>query len=105
MPSLQRFNKEALLADSISMPIKVLLMEGNELKLRFEGESHTSLELFRAKLDSNNSIEYSNFFPGHPELDDPELYIRTKGKTNPVKLIQDVCKDISDEFLSISIKE
>ena len=99
------FNKETLLADPISKPIKVLQKEGNELKLRFEGESHTSLELFRSKLDENNSVEYVNFFPGHPELDDPELYIRTKGKANPVKLIQDVCKDISKEFGSITLKE
>ena len=55
-----------MLADPIYMPIKVLQKEGNELKLRFEGESHTSLELFRAKLDENKSIEYVNFFPGHP---------------------------------------
>ena len=94
-----------MLADPIYMPIKVLQKEGNELKLRFEGESHTSLELFRAKLDENKSIEYVNFFPGHPELDDPELYIRTKGKANPVKLIQDVCKDVSKEFGSITLKE
>ena len=103
--TLQRFKKETLLADSISMAIKVIQMEGNELKLRFEGESHTSLELFRAKLDSNKSVEYSNFFPGHPELDEPELYIRTSGKTNPVKLIQEVCKEISTDFSKISIKE
>jgi DNA-directed RNA polymerase subunit L len=87
------------------MPIKVLQKEGNELKLRFEGETHTSLELFRSKLDSKSSVEYINFFPGHPELDDPELYIRTKGKTNPVKLIQDVCKEISTEFKSITLKK
>ncbi|HJM44573.1 MAG TPA: RpoL/Rpb11 RNA polymerase subunit family protein [Candidatus Poseidoniaceae archaeon] len=87
------------------MPIKVLQKEGNELKLRFEGESHTSLELFRSYLDSNKSVEYVNFFPGHPELDDPELYIRTKGKTNPVKLIQDACKELSNEFGSITLKE
>ncbi|MAT48499.1 MAG: hypothetical protein CMA27_01560 [Euryarchaeota archaeon] len=87
------------------MPIKVLQMEGNELKLRFEGESHTSLELFRAKIDTYSTVEYVNFFPGHPELDDPELYIRTKGKTNPVKLIQDACKELSKEFGSITLKE
>lgn len=87
------------------MPIKVLQKEGNELKLRFEGETHTSLELFRNKLDNHESVDYVNFFPGHPELDDPELYIRTKGKKNPVKLIQDVCKEISSEFGSIKLKE
>ena len=94
-----------MLAGPISMPIKVLQMEGNELKLRFEGETHTSLELFRTKLDNDDSVEYTNFFPGHPELDSPELYLRTKGKKSPVKLIQDVCKEISNSFGSIKLKE
>jgi len=87
------------------MPIKVLVKEGNELRLRFEGESHTSLQLFRTTLNSHKSVEYSNYFTGHPELDDPELYIRTTGRTDPVKLVRRVCKQISDEFSATKIEE
>ena len=86
------------------MPIKVLVKDKNELRLRFEGESHTSLQLFRSKLNDHKSVEYSNYFTGHPELDDPELYIRTKGKADPVKLVRSVCKELSEDFATTEIK-
>ena len=62
------------------MPVKVLIRDKNELRLRIIGESHTSLQMLRERLNNSSDIEYANYFPGHPELDDPEFYIRTKGK-------------------------
>ena len=56
------------------MPVKVLIKEKNELRLRVVGESHTSLQMLRERLNKHKDIEYANYFPGHPELDDPEFY-------------------------------
>ena len=87
----------------IAMPIKVLLHEKNELRLRVVGESHTALQMLRERLNSNSKVDYANYFPGHPELDDPEFYIRTTGKNASEKVLKDIVAEISSEFSSISL--
>ena len=72
------------------MPIKVLFREGQELRMRVVGEGHTSLQMLRERLNNHDKIEYANYFPGHPDLDDPEFYIRTKGKADPAKVVNDL---------------
>ena len=60
------------------MPVKVLKNEGSEIRLRLIGEDHSTLQLFRSRLNANDKVEYANFFTGHPDLDEPELYVRVK---------------------------
>ena len=63
------------------MPVKVLKNEGRELRLRIIGETFTTLQMFRSRLNEMDDVEYANFFQNHPDLDDPELYVRAaKGK-------------------------
>ena len=85
------------------MPIKVLLREKNELRLRFIGETHTSLQLFRQRCNDHKNVDYANYFPGHPDLDEPELYLRTKGKTSAEKLLKDLCSDLAKDFSTTTI--
>ncbi len=87
----------------LTMPIKVLQRDKNELRLRFIGEDHTSLQIFRQRLNSSKGVEYANYFPGHPELEDPEFYIRTTGSTNPEKLLNKLCVDLQKEFTKLSV--
>ena len=85
------------------MAIKVLLSEGQELRIRITGESHTALQLFRSRLNDSKDVEYANYFIGHPELDEPEFYLRAKKGKNPSKILQSLCKDISNEFEGITL--
>ena len=85
------------------MPVKVLIKDKNELRLRIIGESHTSLQMLRERLNNSSDIEYANYFPGHPELDDPEFYIRTKGKKSADKVLKDLVGTISKEFSDVSL--
>ncbi|MEC7097508.1 MAG: DNA-directed RNA polymerase subunit L [Candidatus Thermoplasmatota archaeon] len=85
------------------MPVKVLIKDKNELRLRIIGESHTSLQMLRERLNNSSDIEYANYFPGHPELDDPEFYIRTKGKKPADKVLKDLVGAISKEFSDVSL--
>ncbi len=80
------------------MPIKVLFREGQELRMRVVDEGHTSLQMLRERLNNHDKIEYANYFPGHPDLDDPEFYIRTKGKADPAKVVNDLVASIAAEF-------
>ena len=85
------------------MPVKVLIKEKNELRLRIIGESHTSLQMLRERLNNSDDIEYANYFPGHPELDDPEFYIRTSGKKSADKILTDLVGSLSKEFSDVSL--
>ena len=98
-----RFKRSRQVGWLIAMPIKVLLHEKNELRLRVVGESHTALQMLRERLNNNSKVEYANYFPGHPELDDPEFYIRTSGKNASEKVLKDIVSGISSEFSSISL--
>tara|TARA_B100000214_G_scaffold321698_1_gene257363 strand:- start:79 stop:336 length:258 start_codon:yes stop_codon:yes gene_type:complete len=85
------------------MPVKVLIMEKNELRFRIVGESHTALQMLRERLNNHKNIDYANYFPGHPELDDPEFYIRTKGKISVEKLLKEIVQEISKDFSAVSL--
>ena len=91
------------MAELVIMPVKLLLREKNELRLRIIGESHTALQMLRERLNSHKNVEYANYFPGHPELDDPEFYIRTTGKNASDKVLRDLVADLAGEFAKITL--
>lgn len=85
------------------MAIKVLLNEGQELRVRITDESHTALQLFRSRLNDSKDVEYANYFIGHPQLDEPEFYLRVKKGKNPSKILQSLSKDIAKEFDGLTL--
>ena len=77
------------------MSVKVLKNEGRALRLRISGESHTTLQLFRSRLNESKDVEYSNYFQNHPDLDEPELYIRASKGKSAEKVFKSLCSDLS----------
>lgn len=86
-----------------NMPVKVLIHEKNELRLRITGESHTALQILRDRLNNHKSVEYANYFPGHPDLDPPEFYIRTTGKAKPEAVLNEIVNGLSSDFDSLTL--
>ena len=66
------------------MPVKILKNEGRELRLRISGESHTN-------------------FQNHPDLDEPELYIRAFEGKSAEKIFKRLCSDISKELSKLKL--
>jgi len=85
------------------MPVKVLARDANELRVRFIGESHTSLQILRERLNNAKGVDYANYFPGHPDLDEPEFFIRTKGKTDPADILKKLIGEIQGDFNGLKI--
>ena len=85
------------------MAMKVLKNEGGELRIRISGEDHTTLHVFRTHLNAHKDVDYCNYFSGHPDLDDPELYIRANKGKDPVKILKSVVKDAGKAFSSLSL--
>ncbi|HJM18400.1 MAG TPA: RpoL/Rpb11 RNA polymerase subunit family protein [Candidatus Thalassarchaeaceae archaeon] len=85
------------------MPVKVLKNDGQELRVRIIGGNHTTLQMFRARLNDMAGVEYANYFQNHPDLDDPELYVRVSKGKKADKVLKDVCSAISKEFSTIKL--
>ena len=85
------------------MPVKVLARDDNELRVRFIGESPTSLQVLRERLNSDKGVAYANYFPGHPDLDEPEFFIRTYKGVDPAKLLKKLIGDIQGDFSSLKL--
>tara|TARA_Y100001960_G_C14127976_1_gene565457 strand:+ start:291 stop:548 length:258 start_codon:yes stop_codon:yes gene_type:complete len=85
------------------MTVKVLKNEGRELRIRVIGGSHTELQMFRSRLNDRDDVEYANFFQNHPDLDDPELYVRTSKGKKANKVLKEICSEISKELSSIKL--
>ena len=100
---MRRFKTSWPVERPVIMSVTVLKKEKNELRLRIIGESHTALQVLRQRLNSHKSVDYANYFPGHPELDDPEFYIRTKGKSASDKVLRDLVSELASEFASTSL--
>ena len=99
----RRFKTSWPVGELVVMPVKLLLREKNELRLRIIGESHTALQMLRERLNNHKNVEYANYFPGHPELDDPEFYIRTKGKNASDKVLRDLVSGLAKEFEKVTL--
>ena len=85
------------------MPVKVLARDANELRVRFIGESHTSLQILRERLNNDKGVDYANYFPGHPDLDEPEFFIRTNKKIDPAVLLKKLLGEIQGDFDKLKI--
>jgi DNA-directed RNA polymerase subunit L len=90
-------------AEAVNMAVTVLKKEKNELRLRITGESHTALQVLRERLNGHKDVDYANYFPGHPELDDPEFYIRTTSKSAVDKVLNDIIGGVAEEFKNASL--
>ena len=99
----RRFKTSWPVGELVIMPVKLLLREKNELRLRIIGESHTALQMLRERLNNHKNVEYANYFPGHPEQDAPEFYIRTKGKSASDKVLRELVAGLADEFEKVTL--
>ena len=66
----------------------------------WRGPFHTAI--VQVSLNANDKVEYANFFTGHPDLDEPELYVRVKKGAKADKIVKDLCSDIAKELTSAS---
>lgn len=85
------------------MPVKVLARDNNELRVRFIGESQTSLQVLRERLNSDKGVDYANYFPGHPDLDQPEFFIRTNKGVDPADLLKKLIGDVQGDFSGLKL--
>ena len=85
------------------MGVKVWEKEGRERRIRVIDGDYAAVQLFRSLLNGRDDVEDANYFQNHPDLDDPELYVRTVKGKKANKILKDICSEITKEFSSIKL--
>lgn len=63
------------------MKVKVIKKEKGFLELVLEGEEHSFPNLLRETLLEDDDVEFASYVIEHPQLGNPKLIVRTKGKS------------------------
>ncbi len=79
------------------MEIRVVERESDQLRLELpQGEETLLIPLVEA-LQREEKVVEARYFLGHPYLERPSLYLRTKGE-KPQQLLKRVLKEMADGY-------
>ncbi|EQD29672.1 DNA-directed RNA polymerase subunit L [mine drainage metagenome] len=79
------------------MEIRVVERESDQLRLEFPRGEETLLIPLVEALQSEEKVVEARYFLGHPYLERPSLYLRTKGE-KPQQLLKRVLKEMADSY-------
>ena len=75
------------------MKLRVVKKDKNFLEVVLEGEEHSFPNLLRETLLEDGDVEFASYVIEHPQLGNPRLIVRTKGKA-PETVIKSALKKI-----------
>ncbi|MEA3283055.1 MAG: DNA-directed RNA polymerase subunit L [Euryarchaeota archaeon] len=85
------------------MNLKVLNKTDTELEMEIAGETHTLLNLLKAILLEDDTVEIATYDIKYLGISEPVMYVRTNGK-DPVQAVRSALRTmvtICDEFKSV----
>jgi DNA-directed RNA polymerase subunit L len=80
------------------MQLRVLNQGPNELEVEVLGENETTLNPVKQALLADKDVDFAEYIIEHPVLAVPKIYLRTKGKADPKKVLQRTLKLIIGNF-------
>jgi DNA-directed RNA polymerase subunit L len=82
------------------MDIRVIEREHDVLRIEIpDGEETLLIPLVEA-LQAEEKVVEARYFIGHPSLDRPTLYLKTKGE-KPATVLKRVLKDLADLYADV----
>ncbi len=79
------------------MEVKVLEKESDSLRIELPRTEETLLVPIVEALQAEEKVVEARYFMGHPYLDRPSLYLKTKGE-KPTQVLKRVLKDLADTY-------
>jgi DNA-directed RNA polymerase subunit L len=79
------------------MEIKVLEKEHDSLRIELPRAEETLLVPLVEALQAEEKVVEARYFMGHPFLDRPTLYLKTKGE-KPQQVLRQVLRDLADLY-------
>jgi len=80
------------------MELRVLNESANELEVEVLGENETLLNPVKQALLADKDVDFAEYIIEHPTLSIPRVFLRTKGKADPRKVLQRTIKGLIAEF-------
>jgi DNA-directed RNA polymerase subunit L len=77
------------------MIVKVIELEKDKARLVIQGEGHTFMNALIEEILSDPDVDVARYMIEF-QFSDPELFVTTKGKKNPLPIIKKACKRISN---------
>ena len=82
------------------MRVNVLKEDKNTLIIEVKGESETFLNMICEELWNIKGVEEAAFYREHPFLEEPKLFIKTKG-ISPRKALKEALKNLKQKLKSL----
>ncbi|HEV2428328.1 MAG TPA: RpoL/Rpb11 RNA polymerase subunit family protein [Thermoplasmata archaeon] len=79
------------------MEIRVVEKEHDALRIEVPREEETLLVPLVEALQAEEKVVEARYYVGHPFLDRPSLYLKTKGE-KPQQVLKRVLKDLTDLY-------
>jgi DNA-directed RNA polymerase subunit L len=84
------------------MNIKIVKKTSDEVKIEFEGESHTLLNLLRTELLADDRVVFASYDNKFPIMDNPIFRIKTKD-IDPIQVIREAARRIENQCEEFSL--
>jgi DNA-directed RNA polymerase subunit L len=83
--------------------LKILKKSEDEIRIEFEGESHTLLNLLRTELLADKRVKLATYDTKFPIMDNPIFRLKTDG-SDPVAVIREASARIAGQAQEFSGK-
>lgn len=75
------------------MRLDIIKAEKNHLEMMVGGEGHTLLNLLQSSLLAHRNVAMAGYSKPHPLMDHSLLYLNTKGRKTPEKILAESIED------------
>jgi len=81
--------------------LKILKKTGDEIRIEFEGEGHTLLNLLRTELLADKRVKLATYDTKFPIMDNPIFRLKTDG-SDPVAVLREAAARIAGQAQEFS---
>ena len=85
------------------MNVEVVESDKDFVKIKFDGDAHTILNLIKKKLLDDKSVSFAGYNKPHPLINESFLVVKSK-KGDPKKIVKSCIDDIIKDLKSLNIK-
>ncbi|NPV61713.1 MAG: DNA-directed RNA polymerase subunit L [Methanotrichaceae archaeon] len=83
------------------MKLTIIEKTADEVRVEFEGESHTILNLLRTELLADDRVAIVTYDTKFPIMDNPVFRLKTKG-ADPIAVMREAASRISSQYEEFS---
>jgi DNA-directed RNA polymerase subunit L len=94
---MEKYKKSTGYEGEIIMELRKLEHTDDTLEIEVIGEGETLLHPLREKLLTNKKVEMATFILGHPELENPRLFLRVK-KGKPEDALKKALEELKKDY-------